>query len=138
MPSTGRCWSSSVKASSPPAEAPIPTTWKEEATRRSSSGCFRSSAEGPWASWAPCLGSGFTGGRSAQALEGDDPALEGEAHQIGAAPEAQLPHEVRAVALRRSGTDEEPSGDLAAGQPLGHEVQHLALPRREGVVGIDP
>src|SRR5207237_7970092 len=83
------------------------------------------------------LRSRVTGTRGPPGRERYDSPLEREPDQVRPAAKPQLAHEIRAVTLRGAGADEEPSRDLAARQPLRHQMEHLALPGRQRIVGID-
>jgi hypothetical protein len=66
--------------------------------------------------------------RSAMALaRGDQTALVGGHHHLGAVAEVELGEDPPDVGLDRLLGDDQVAGDLGVGQPAGDERQHLGL-----------
>ena len=74
--------------------------------------------------------------RGFAAVERDDSPAQGPADELGLAPQAELGQHAAAVRLGRADADPEPLGDGGVAQPLCGQVQDLALPEREPLVGV--
>ncbi len=61
----------------------------------------------------------------------------GVANQVRLVLQSEFLHQSGAVILHRPLADVEPCGDLRIRLPLRRQLQHLALPRREGFVRIE-
>src|SRR5882724_8173637 len=83
----------------------------------------------------PAPASPSTHAARSRSASGEEPAAGGVTDQLGGVVDAELLHQPAAVVVGGLGADPEVAGDLLGRAAVDHQVEDLALPRREAAIG---